>query len=103
MAESFDKKIHVGRSDAVSDFGEMGYLDGVGVELQTVKDLRIEARLTILQLAAQSGVSISSINRIEHAKNPVKRLVLSKVLHTLSQALGRQISINDIEGLTLAD
>jgi transcriptional regulator with XRE-family HTH domain len=73
------------------------------LELQTVKELRIEARLTVLQLAAQAGVSISSINRIEHAKNPVKRLVVSKVLHTLSQALGRQIKIEDIEGLELAD
>ena len=71
--------------------------------MQTVKELRIEARLTVLQLAAQAGVSISSINRIEHAKNPVKRLVVSKVLHTLSQALGRQIKIEDIEGLELAD
>lgn len=73
------------------------------LELQTVKDLRIEARLTVLQLAAQAGVSISSINRIEHSKNPVKRLVASKVLHTLSQALGRQIRIEDVEGLELAD
>jgi len=75
------------------------------LELQTVKDLRIEARLTVLQLAAQAGVSISSINRIEHPEKAVKvkRLVLSKVLYALSQALGRQISINDIEGLELAD
>jgi transcriptional regulator with XRE-family HTH domain len=68
-----------------------------------VKDLRIEARLTVLQLAAQSGVSISSINRIEHTKTPIKRLVVAKVLHTLSQILGRQIRIEDIEGLQLAD
>lgn len=68
-----------------------------------MRDLRIEAGLTIFELAAQSGVSISSINRMEHAKQPVKRLIVSRVLRALSKALGRQLSIDDIEGLQLAD
>ena len=59
MAESFDKKIHVGRSDAVSDFGEMGYLDGVGVELQTVK---AGDTMTLIERGAAGGTGCRPLN-----------------------------------------
>lgn len=71
--------------------------------MPTIRDLRIEARLTTVQLSAKSNVSLSSINRMERGKRPVKRLMATRVLYTLSQELGRTITIGDVEGLQIVD
>jgi transcriptional regulator with XRE-family HTH domain len=70
--------------------------------MTTIKDLRIEAGLTAFELAGKASVSTSSINRMENQKSPVKRLVVSKTLRVLSQELGRNISLNDVD-ILLAD
>jgi transcriptional regulator with XRE-family HTH domain len=67
-----------------------------------MKELRIEAGLTTFELAAKSGVSLSSINRIETGKKPVKRLIANKLLRTLNQELGMKIKLDDLSVL-LAD
>jgi transcriptional regulator with XRE-family HTH domain len=69
----------------------------------TVKDLRIEARLTAFQLAAKADVSISSINRMEQGKRAVKRLIVTRVLYALSQELGRTLTPEDVDGLKIID
>ena len=70
--------------------------------MTTIKDLRIEAGLSALQLASKASVSLSSINRMENRKSPIKRLVASKTLKALSQELGRNITLNDVD-ILLAD
>jgi transcriptional regulator with XRE-family HTH domain len=70
--------------------------------MTTIKDLRIEAGLSALELASKASVSLSSINRMENLKSPVRRLVVSKTLRSLSQELGRNLNVNDVEVL-LAD
>jgi len=69
----------------------------------TVKDLRIEARLTTFQLAAKADVSISSISRMEQGKHAVKRLIVTRVLHALSQELGHPLTPEDVDGLKIID
>jgi transcriptional regulator with XRE-family HTH domain len=68
----------------------------------TIKDLRLEAGLSAFELAGKADVSISSINRMETMKKPVRRLVAMKTLKALSQELGRNVGLNDVEVL-LAD
>jgi transcriptional regulator with XRE-family HTH domain len=68
-----------------------------------LRDLRIEARLTTVQLSTKSNVSLSSINRMERGKRAVKRLMATRVLYALSQELGRTIMIDDVEGLQIVD
>jgi transcriptional regulator with XRE-family HTH domain len=70
--------------------------------MTTIKDLRIEAGLSSLELASKASVSLSSINRMENRKSPVKRLVASKTIRVLSQELGRNISLGDVD-ILLAD
>ena len=67
--------------------------------MPTVRDLRIEAGLTAFQLAVKADVSISSINRLEQGKRPVKRLIVSRVLNALSQELGRPLTFETVSGL----
>jgi len=59
MVKSFDKKIHVGSSDALCDFGEMRYLDGVGGELQTVK---AGDTMTLIERSATGGTGYGPLN-----------------------------------------
>ena len=70
--------------------------------MATIKDLRIEAGLSALELASKASVSLSSINRMEQKKSPVKRLVVSKIVRALSHELGRTINLNDVD-VVLAD
>ena len=71
--------------------------------MPTVRDLRIEAGLTAFQLAVKADVSISSINRLEQGKRPVKRLVISRVLNALSQELGRPLTFETVSGLKIVE
>lgn len=68
----------------------------------TFEELRIEAGLTTFELAAKAGVSLSSINRIETGKKPVKRLIAMKLLRTLNQELGMKVKLDDLS-VSLAD
>jgi Helix-turn-helix len=72
------------------------------IKMTTIKDLRIEAGLSALELAGKASISLSSINRMENLKSPVRRLVVSKTLKALSQELGRNLNLSDIE-ILLAD
>jgi len=65
--------------------------------MNTIKDLRIEAGLTIHELSNIANVSTSSISRIEAGKVPVRRLVATRVLKALNQALGKSFTLDDIQ------
>lgn len=71
--------------------------------MSTIRDLRIEAGLTTVQLSARADVSLSSINRMERGKSAVKRVIAVRVLRVLSQELGRTLTVDDVEGLSLVD
>lgn len=71
--------------------------------MPTIKDLRLEARLTKVELSQKSGVSTASISRIEKGEIAVRRLIALKVLDALSTKLNRRLDINQIESLMLAD
>lgn len=69
----------------------------------TIKQLRQEAGLSAFELAHLASVSLSTVNRLERGRPPVTRLTAGRVLHALSQHLGRPIAMNDVEGLQLKD
>ncbi len=71
--------------------------------MPTMKQLRQDAGLTAFQLAYMAGVSLSSINRMEQGKKPVMCLMVGKVIHALSRHIGRLITLQDIEGLVIAE
>ena len=67
------------------------------VDGKAMKKLRIEALLTVMQLAVKSGVSIASINRMEAGRYTLRRDVVMRVLDALSQVLGRTLTVKDVE------
>ena len=71
--------------------------------MATIKRLRREAGLSAFELAHLAGVSLSTVNRLERGSPPVTRLTAGRVLHALSQRLGRPIALDDVEGLQLKD
>ena len=71
-------------------------------DVPNLKDLREEAGLTAFSLAAQSGVSLSTINRLEGGGEGVTRRKANQVLNFLSQKLGRKVTIEDM-GLKIKD
>ncbi len=71
--------------------------------MATIKQLRQEAGLSAFDLAYQANVSVSTINRIERGHPPVTRLTAGRVLHALTQRLGRPIALSEVEGLQLKE
>jgi DNA-binding XRE family transcriptional regulator len=70
-------------------------------DVSTLKELREEAGLTAFNLAAQSDVSLSTINRMENGKEAVSRRIAYQVLNVLSSRIGRRITVEDVEGLRI--
>lgn len=71
--------------------------------MTTIKELRPEAGLSAFELAHLAGVSLSTVNRLDRGRPPVMRLSAGRVLHALSQHVGRPIALSDVEGLQLKD
>jgi DNA-binding XRE family transcriptional regulator len=83
-----------------------GILGGKNVgtpTLATLKQLRQEAGLSAFELAHLAGVSLSTVNRMERGRPPVTRLTAGRVLHALSERLGRPVPMSEVEGLQLKD
>jgi predicted transcriptional regulator len=70
-----------------------------GRNVSIIRELREEADLTAFALASKSGVSLSSINRLETGKVKVTRRVARKVIKALNEELNRSITLEDIEEL----
>jgi DNA-binding XRE family transcriptional regulator len=69
-----------------------------------MKQLRERAHMTVFQLAMKSEVSIRTINRIENEEEHyVTSLTAQKLVDTLSEKLGQQINIEDVEGLKIKE
>lgn len=67
-----------------------------------LKYLRDKTGMTAFELAAESGVSLSTINRMENSKQPVSRRLVFKVLKVLSEKLGYEVTLDDVEGLMVS-
>jgi transcriptional regulator with XRE-family HTH domain len=69
--------------------------------MATIRELREQNYISRRELADLSGVSESTIVRIEDGNNRTKREVAEKVLQALSGRIGQEITIDAIEGLNL--
>src|SRR2546423_7799633 len=70
----------------------------------TIKQLRLKAGITAFDLAARSDVSLSTITRMERAKNrKFSELTVNKVLNTLSELLKREVTIEDVIGVSVIE
>lgn len=68
--------------------------------MANLRDLREQAFLSRKSLAEKAHVSSSSIVRIEEESNHrAQQDVVERILQALSEALGRPITVNDVEGL----
>ncbi len=70
--------------------------------MSTLKDLRFEANLSQNELARRANVDIGTVRRAESGQ-PVQELKAYQIARALGQALGREITIQDISGLNLVE
>lgn len=68
----------------------------------TLAELIEEALMTNTEVATQAGLSPGTVSRMVNG-HPTSRLSVRKVLHVLSQKLGRKIEIGEVEGLNISD
>jgi DNA-binding XRE family transcriptional regulator len=72
-----------------------------GAVMPTLREIREKNYLSRRMLADLAGVSESTIVRIEEGKSRTRENVAEKVIKALSNKIGQQITINDVEGLNL--
>jgi hypothetical protein len=61
-----------------------------------------EALMTNTEVAGEAMLSVGTVSRMVNG-HPTSRLSIRKVLSVLSQKLGRNIEISDVEGLNITD
>jgi transcriptional regulator with XRE-family HTH domain len=66
--------------------------------MKTLKQYRIEARVSISEVARRAGISPVTVGRAEEGKT-IQELKAILIADALSQLLGRTITIGDIEDL----
>lgn len=69
--------------------------------MATLRELREGNYISRRELADLSGVSESTIVRIEEGTNRIRRDIAEKVLQALSRKIEQEITIEAIEGLNL--
>ena len=68
--------------------------------MDTLDQLRIRAGLRVNELADLADVSESTLRKMMRG-DAVSSVLVYKVLRILSERLGREITINDVSGLSL--
>ncbi len=68
--------------------------------MATLQELRLEARLSINALAQQAQVDRQTVTRAE-AGTPVQDVKAYAIVRVLSQKLGKEIKLADVEGLNI--
>jgi len=68
--------------------------------MDTLDQLRIRAGLRVNELADLADVSESTLRKMLRG-DAVSSVLVYKVLRILSERLGREITINDVSGLTI--
>jgi transcriptional regulator with XRE-family HTH domain len=67
------------------------------------KDARERAGLTVLKLAQEAGVSLSTVNRMEYGRTAITRRIAYQVLNVISTHIGQRIELEEIEGLNIKE
>jgi DNA-binding XRE family transcriptional regulator len=68
----------------------------------TIEQYRIQLAWPAARLAREAGISPQTLARMEEGK-PVQLYSVAAVAKALTEALGRQISIEDLEGVNIVD
>lgn len=66
--------------------------------MSTLEDLRIEAQLSLGALSRKAGVDIKTVRRAIDGDN-VQKLKAVAIVKALSEALGKPLKLDDVEGL----
>jgi DNA-binding XRE family transcriptional regulator len=72
-----------------------------GIQMPNIREIREKHYISRKVLAKASGVSESTIIRMEKGDKHVTEEVATNVLAALSARTGMKITINDVEGLNL--
>jgi predicted transcriptional regulator len=73
-----------------------------GVHTMTVEEYRISLGWTAAELGRRSGLSARTIARVENGE-AVYAPTVGAIARALSEALGRVITIRDIDGVNIAE
>ncbi len=68
--------------------------------MKTVRELQAEAMFSDTELARAADVSLNSLRNLKNGIS-VRPAIAGKVLKALSDKLGREISLRDVEGIVL--
>ncbi len=68
--------------------------------METLRNLRLEAGLSQNALAKLARVDRLTVDRAENGQ-PVQDTKAYAIVQALSQALGRQLNMDDVEGLNI--
>lgn len=68
--------------------------------MPTLKEYRFEAGLSLSELARRAGIDVGTVRRAESSQ-PIQELNAYKIAQALSQALGRKIIVQDLDGLNI--
>lgn len=68
----------------------------------TIENYRISLGWSITDLSKRTGLTPKTISRIERGE-PAFAHNLGKIARAFSEELGRQITIQDLDGATIAD
>ena len=68
--------------------------------MATLKELRLEARLSVNRLSQLAQVDRMTVDRAENG-NPVQDVKAYAIVQALSQELGRKIELREVEGLNI--
>ena len=68
--------------------------------MPTLKELRLEARLSVNALAKLAQVDRATIDRAE-AGSPIYDYTGAAIVQTLAKQLGRTIRLQDVDGLNI--
>ena len=70
------------------------------LSMATFKELREESGLTVLKLAQEANVSLSTVNRMEYGKGgKLTRRLAYQVLNVISGKIGRRVKLEEVDGL----
>jgi predicted transcriptional regulator len=68
--------------------------------MATLKELRLEAQLSVNRLAQLANIDRQTIDRAESGQ-AVQDVKAYKIVQTLAQQLGRKIDLRDVEDLNI--
>ena len=68
--------------------------------MATLKEYRLEAGYSYAELSRRANVSEPTVRRAENG-DPVQEVKAAQIAKALSEALGRVIRIQDIDGLNI--